>query len=110
MYMVIRKYDIFPTTIEEFIRDVQEHLTPIISRMPGFRDYYLLEITDREVVVVTIFDTLADAKRCGQETMAWVAKHSEVFFQGFSKPIAGQVRFRCKPSQAAETDLLQGSF
>ena len=115
MYTVIRKYDLIPGTVEELIQHVQESLVPIISRVPGFRAYYLLEVGDNEVAAISMFDTLADARTSARQTAAWVAEHTELFFQGFSKPMAGQVRVQVQSEPARlsptrEEELLQGSF
>lgn len=113
MYTVIRKYDLVPGMLEEFIQQVQASLVPMLSRMPGFRAYSLVEIGDNEVVAISNFETLADAKASAPQTVAWVAEHTEMFFQGFSKPMAGAVRVQSKPARLSLTiyeELLQGSF
>lgn len=113
MYTVIRKYDLIPGTTEEFIEHVQESLVPIINRVPGFKAYYLVEVGDNEVAAICIFDTLADAKASARQTAAWVAEYTELFFQGFSKPMAGQVRVRSESARLSPTsteELLQGCF
>jgi hypothetical protein len=96
VYTVIRKYNIFPKTVEDFSLDVQDNLLPILRQMPGFRAYYLLETGANEAVAVSTFDSLADAKVAARLTMDWVGKHPELYFQGFSKPLAGEVRVHCK--------------
>ena len=62
MYIVIRKYDLVPGTAEEFIRDVQKSLVPIIKRVPGLREFSVVEVAENEVVAISVFDSLADAK------------------------------------------------
>jgi heme-degrading monooxygenase HmoA len=113
MYTVIRKYDLIPGTVEEFIQHVQKSLLPIINRVPGFRDYSLVEVGDDEVVAISIFDSLADAKVSARLTAGWVAEHTESFFQGFSKAMVGQVRVHSGPAclpHPNHEELLQGVF
>ena len=113
MYTVIRKYDLVPGTAEEFIRDVQKSLVPIIKRVPGLRDFSVVEVAENEVVAISVFDSLTDAKVSAQQTAAWVAKHTELFFQGFSKAMTGPVRVQSGPScmpQANHEELLRGVF
>jgi hypothetical protein len=113
MYTVIRKYDLVPGTLEKFIQHVQASLVPILSRMPGFRAYSLVEIGDNEVAAISSFETLAAAKASAGPTVAWIAEYTELFFQGFSKPMAGVVRVQSKPARLSLTiyeELLQGSF
>ncbi len=112
MYTVIRTYTIFPNTIEDFIQDVQENLLPILRQIPGFRAYYLVEVGDYEAAVISIFDSLESAKVSAQQTMDWIGKHPELYFQGFSKPIAGHVRVLSEPARLSPTSVeeLQGCF
>ena len=113
MYTVIRKYDIVPGSVEAFIQQVQKSLVPIINRVPGFREYSLVEVGDNEVIAISIFDSLADAKVSAQQTAGWVTDHTELFFQGFSKPMAGKVRVHSGPAclpQTSHEELLQGVF
>jgi heme-degrading monooxygenase HmoA len=113
MYTVIRKYDLIPGTVEEFIQHVQKSLVPLINRVPGFREYSLVEVGDNEVVAISVFDSLADAKISARQTAGWVAEHTELFFQGFSKAMAGRVRVNSGPaclSHPSHEELLQGVF
>jgi heme-degrading monooxygenase HmoA len=113
MYAVIRNYDLFPGTKEEFIQQVQKSLMPIMNQVPGFRAYYLVEVGDNEMAVVSMFETLGDAKASAQKTIAWVTEHTDLFFQGFSKPMAGQVRVQSEAACQSPTrreELLQGCF
>ncbi len=112
MYTVIRKYDLFPGTKEEFIQDVQERLVPLINQVPGFRAYTLVETGDNEVVVVSTFNTLADARVSARMTGEWVTEHTELFIQGFAKLAAGQVRVQSEPARLPNSreELLRGCF
>lgn len=113
MYTVIRTYNIVPKTVEDFIQDVQKNLLPILRHMPGFRAYDLVESEDNEIVVISTFDSLADAKEAARLTMDWVGKHPELYFHGFSKPMAGEVRVHSgpiHPPQTREQEHLPGVF
>ena len=113
MYTVIRKYDLVPGSVEEFIQQVQKSLVPIMNRVPGFREYSLVEVGDDEVVAISIFESLADAKEAARQTAGWVAEHTELFFQGFSRAMTGLVRVYCGPAclpQANHEELLRGVF
>ena len=113
MYIVIRKYDLVPGTAEEFIRDVQKSLVPIIKGVQGLRDFSVAEVSDNEVVAISVFDSLTYAKESARQTAGWVAEHTEFFFQGFSKAMTGPVRVHCEPAcmqQAHHEELLRGVF
>lgn len=113
MYTVIRKYDLVPDTSEEFLSDVQESLIPIIKRLPGLREFSVVEVAENELVTISVFDSLTDAKASARQTAAWVAEHTESFFQGFSKAMTGPIRVHSGPSclpQPTHEELLRGVF
>ncbi len=113
MYIVIRKYDLVPGTIEKFIQDVHKSLVPILKGEPGLRDFTVAEVADNELVAISVFDSLTNAKKSAQQTAAWVAEHTECFFQGFSKPMTGPIRVYCEPDcrqQMNHEELLRGVF
>ena len=113
MYAVIRKYNLLPGTVEEFIQQVQTGLVPIFHQIPGFKAYYLVDIGENEVAVISLFDTLADAKASANETMTGINEHTDLYFQGFSKLMAGLVRVHIDSSHlplTSKEELLQGIF
>ncbi len=115
MYTVIRKYDIVPGMVEEFIQHVQETLVPIINQVPGFKEYALVEIGGNEVAAISTFESLDDAKTCAHITASWIAEHTELFIQGFTKLMAGNVSVYNGPIYLPEPkskheELLQGVF
>jgi len=112
MYTVIRKYDLTPGTKEKMIQDVQERLVPILSRVPGFRDYSLVEVGDNEVAVTSTFNTFADAKASARLTRDWLVEHTE-FFQEVSTLVTGEVRVHSTSDRLPPTnelELLRGVF
>ncbi len=115
MYTVIRKYDIVPGLVEEFIQQVQQSLVPIVNQVPGFKEYALVEIGENEVAAISTFESLDDAKTSSHQTEAWVAEHTELFIQGFTRLIAGNMRVYsgpiCQPEpKSTHDELLQGVF
>ena len=113
MYTVIRKYEIVPGSVEAFIQEVRKSLVPIINRVPGFSEYSLVEVGENEVVAISKFESRDAAKVSAQQTLAWIDDHTELFFQGFSKAMAGKVRVHIGPvyrTHSNHEDLLQGVF
>jgi heme-degrading monooxygenase HmoA len=92
MYASIRKYYIIPGTAEEFLRRVQGGFVPLISQVPGFQAYYVLQVRDDEVISVSIFDTQAGAEDSVRRAAEWVAKNIASFIQGLPEITAGQVK------------------
>jgi len=92
MYASIRKYYLIPGTVEQFMRRVQEGFVPLISQVPGFRVYYVLQVRDDEVISVSIFDSQAGAEESVRRAAGWVAKNLSSFIQGLPEVTAGYVR------------------
>ena len=92
MYTVIRSYDLIPGTREEFIQRVQERLVPLLNHVPGFRAFTLLETGDNNVIFISTFNKLADAKASARLTNDWHTEHLNVFIQEYTRVAAGQVR------------------
>lgn len=93
MHASIRKYSIIPGTGKEFLQRVQEGFVPIISQVPGFAAYYVLEVGENQVISISLFDTQAGAEASVQQAADWVRRHLVQFLQGPPEITAvGQVR------------------
>ena len=99
MYTVIRTYALIPGKKEELIQDVQTRLVPFLNHVPGFRSYSLLDVSDNDVVVISTFNTLADAKASARLTGEWVAEHAEICIQGYAKLTAGVERVHSESTE-----------
>ncbi|HZU03161.1 MAG TPA: antibiotic biosynthesis monooxygenase [Ktedonobacteraceae bacterium] len=105
MYASIRKYYLIPGTVEQFMRRVQEGFVPLISRVPGFRVYYVLQVRDDEVISVSIFDSQAGAEESVRRAADWVAKNLSSFIQGLPEVTVGYVRiFQFQGEQTASRE------
>ena len=106
MYTVIYKYDLYPETKEVLIQEARVGLIPLLNEIPGFRVIEFLEVDDNEVVVISSFNTLADAKASARLTGKWFNGHVEEYIKGFAKLAEGTVI-----EQATNNgDLLRGVF
>ena len=92
MYTVIRSYELIPGTREEFIQRVQERLVPLLNHVPGFRAFTLLEEGDNNVTFISTFNKFADAKASARLTNDWHTEHLNVYFRGYTRIAAGDVR------------------
>jgi hypothetical protein len=91
MYASIRKYYLIPGTAEQFMRRVQEGFVPLISKVLGFRVYYVLQVRDDEESVRRAAD--------------WVAKNLSSFIQGLPEVTVGYVRiFQFQGEQTASRE------
>jgi hypothetical protein len=72
MYATDRRYDgIDQSQIEELTRKVNDGLIPRLSKLPGFKGYYLLEAGDGVVRSTTLFDTSSQAEDSTRVAAEW---------------------------------------
>ena len=113
MFASVRKYYIIPGTSEEFLRRVRRGFVPLISQVPGFRAYHVLQVRDDEVISVSIFDTQAGAEESVRRAADWVAKNIASFIQGLPEITVGQVKIcqiNSKHMQNPQKQIDLGSF
>ncbi len=108
MHTVIRSYILVPGIRQEFIKRVQERLVPLLNHVPGFRAFTLMEAGDNDVIFISTFHTLADAKASARITQEWHTHHLNTFIQAYSRVAAGEVRVQ-QSWDCREADLLVGS-
>jgi hypothetical protein len=78
MYVTIRRYDgvKFP---EEAAAKVRNEFLPIISKIPGFQEYYAIKTGDGTVASVSIFKDKPGADESVRAATQWVQKHMSAY-------------------------------
>jgi hypothetical protein len=72
MYATHRRYEgIDQNRVEELGRKVNESLIPKLSKLPGFKGYFLMEAGEGVVRSTTLFDTLAQAEDSTRAAAEW---------------------------------------
>jgi len=72
MYATHRRYDgIDQGRIEELTRKVNESLIPRLSKLPGFKGYFLMEAGDGVVRSTSLFDTSSQAEDSTRVAAEW---------------------------------------
>jgi hypothetical protein len=72
MYATHRRYEgIDQKRVEELGRKVNESLIPKLSKLPGFKGYFLMEAGEGVVRSTTLFDTLAQAEDSTRVAAEW---------------------------------------
>jgi hypothetical protein len=61
MYTVIRTYNLIRGTKEGLIQHVQESLVPLLNHVPGFLAYFLVDVGENEVAIISTYGS----RRCG---------------------------------------------
>lgn len=98
VYMAIRKYYILPGASEEFLQRVQEGFVPIISQLPGFIAYHVLQVGNDQMATISIFNTPVGAVESTPSALQWVQEHIAGLIQGAPEVMTGQIRASSEPS------------
>jgi hypothetical protein len=73
MHATIRRYDgVDQTRTEELTRRVDETLVPKLSKLEGFKGYYLIEAGDGVMSSLGLFESAAQADESTRITASWV--------------------------------------
>jgi hypothetical protein len=73
MHATIRRYDgVDQTRTEELTRRIDESLLPKLSRLDGFRGYYLIEAGNGVMSSLGLFETAEQADESTKVTASWV--------------------------------------
>ena len=73
MYATIRRYEaIDETRTDEVVKKVDETLVPLLSKLPGFGGYQLIDAGDGVVSSITFFETSEQADESTRVASTWV--------------------------------------
>ncbi len=89
MYATIRRYK--SGSPEEVLKQVKKGFVPIISKAPGFLDYYVLNCGDGVLVSISVFKTQAQEKRSNQMAAQWVRQSVAPLMEGPPEVTEGKV-------------------
>ena len=73
MHATIRRYDgIDQARTVELTRRIDESLVPKLSKLEGFKGYYLIEAGDGVMSSISFFDTSAQADESNRIAASWL--------------------------------------
>ena len=73
MHATVRRYEgIDQNRSEELTRKINEGLAPLLSKLPGFGSYYLIEAGDGVVTSVGFFETSEQADESTRVAANWI--------------------------------------
>jgi hypothetical protein len=103
MYATIRQYTVERQHMDKLMQDIREHFLPLISEVPGFVSYDVLDAGDR-LVSVSVFESKEGAEQSTRRAADYV-KQQQASRLGKPEITAGAV----KVHQAAERGAQAGS-
>jgi Antibiotic biosynthesis monooxygenase len=75
MYAAIRRYHTDPDYIDEIARRVNEEFLDIISDMPGFVAYFVMNAGQGELGSVSVFEDQQSAEESNSRAEEWVRQN-----------------------------------
>jgi quinol monooxygenase YgiN len=89
MYATIRRYK--SKSPKGVLRQVKTGFVPIISKAPGFLDYYVLNAGDGVLVSISVFETQAEEKESNRMAAQWVKQTVAPLMAGPPEITEGEV-------------------
>jgi hypothetical protein len=93
MHATVRRYEgIDQARSEDLIKKVGETFLPRLSKMEGFKDYYLIESGNGVMSSISFFDTSAQADESSRMASTWVRDEKlETALPNPPEVVAGEV-------------------
>lgn len=91
MYAAIRRGKAKAGSIEELIQRVEAEAAPMVSRMAGFKAYYMVVGEDDSITTISIFESQATAEESNQQMLGWIKQNVAPLLAGPPEGMAGKV-------------------
>ena len=73
MFATIRRYDsVDEKRTQEIVKQLDASLVPKLSKLPGFRSYYLVDAGEGVISSISLFDTNEHAAKSAEVAAQWV--------------------------------------
>jgi hypothetical protein len=73
MHAIVRRYDgIDQSRSEELSKKVNETLLPSLSKLPGFKGYFLIEVGDNAMTSIGLFEESSQADESTRVAANWL--------------------------------------
>ena len=91
MYAAIRRYHANPDSVDEVARRVNEEFVDMISDMPGFVAYFVLNAGQGEIGSVSVFEDQQSAEESNSRAEQWVRQNLSELLPTPPEYAAGEV-------------------
>ena len=101
-YIVIRRYQLLPdASIDELVQHVEEGFVPIISQIPGFVEYFLVDGGDGAHLSISVFQNPESAEESTRAAADWAAATVAGMLEGPPEVVTGWVRVHAEAAAPA---------
>ena len=90
MHASLRHYRIEPKNMNELLRRVPGAVD-VISKLPGFKAYYVIKASDDTLATVSVFSDKGAAVLSNQTAAKWVKENAADLFSGTVDAVTGEV-------------------
>lgn len=90
MHITIRRYKVQPGSAREIDKRAQEGFVPIISKIKGFKAYYLVHAGQDSATSISVFDTQEEADESTKQAADWVKKNLASLVVGAPEITSGE--------------------
>ena len=95
MFATIRRYTpkgaIPDNGMQQVGRQIQEEFVPLAREIPGFHAYYVVNVRDRELVTVSIFETREGAAQSTKRAAEYVLENRLPFELNPPEVLEGEI-------------------
>jgi len=79
MYLMVRRYKIAPGSTPELMRRTQQEFLPIVSKVPGFIEYFCMFGGEDQMFSVNVFNDRSGAEESMRAAVAYIRDHKSLF-------------------------------
>ena len=71
MYTIMRRLKVQRHLVEEAVKITEQMFLPILSKEPGFIEFYSVLVSENEAVSISLFETKEQAEAGNSKALAW---------------------------------------
>jgi hypothetical protein len=91
MFTIVRKFRLARGSADEVTRRVRDSFVPLLTELPGFRQYYLIESEPDVLVSIRVFDSAEEALSSNEIAANWMRDNVLEYVKGMPEVMAGGV-------------------
>jgi heme-degrading monooxygenase HmoA len=73
MYVTVRRYRLAGSS-NELLRRIKEEYVPIVTALPGFKAYHVVDCGGREAMSISFWESKMEAVRASEAAQRWISK------------------------------------
>jgi hypothetical protein len=96
MFVTIRRYSpkngaITKASLDLLRRQIHDEFLPIVEGIPGFRGYYVLNVGNRELLTLSMYETVEGSAECTRRAADYTLRNPLVYELGTPEITEGEV-------------------